>query len=266
MEPRLIGILLHIIIPSPFPICLILCSVPLLLPNIDSTYFIFRNMSSFLGPIFTLICRISCIFLATLHGSLLIYSCVINGANIALLLHSCLSVMTKNPTPKQNSAVNSNLGSLPKIVVVQRNPSFPENFRNYRQLQVMLTVINQVAFEALPVAIFVMLLCCISMGYIVVELTGTVTFPMTIMAIFTLILFTGLIHLLMPLLAEVTIRSLNFVEYWYLQNMSGFRRKQLRSCRRLSIWIGPFLKVTRAIRIQCFSLALYHTVSLVILI
>lgn len=274
MEPNIIGVLLHLIIPSPLLACFILCSIPVLLPNIDSTNFIFRK-ASFISPIYILICRILLIFFATLHGSILIFSCVINGTNVALVLHSCLSVMSSNPrtmeelTPTKlwgtNNVANSNLGSLSPILV-QKTSFFLENFMNYRQLQVMMTVINQVAFEVVQVAILVMLLCCISMGYIVVKLTGKVPFPITIFAIVTLILFIGLIHLLMPLLVEVTEKTLNFVRYWQLQNTSGRRKRQLRSCRALAVWIGPFLRVTREIRIQFFSSALYHTVSLIILV
>lgn len=119
-------------IPSPIPACLILCSIPILLPKIDSTYFMFRNVT-LIGPTYILICRILLIFFVTLHGSILIYDFIIHSANNVLLLHAYLRVIANNPKAiggqtvlDKNNAANSNLGNLSRILV-QKISSFSEN-------------------------------------------------------------------------------------------------------------------------------------------
>lgn len=144
--------------------------------------------------------------------------------------------------------------------------NFSNNFMKYRQLQIITVVTNQVMFTVFPAAMLVTLICCVSMGYLIIKLTGAVPMPLTMLAVSFLILFSVIIHVLMPLLIEVATLSFDFVTFWHLQNPSGNRRRQLKSCRLIRLSVGSFLYMSKGFRAELFSLAIYYTISLVILV
>lgn len=275
-EPKLIGLLLHAMIPAPIATTFVFCSVPLILPHVDPTYFLFRNISS-LSSIPILFCRLFIISISTLHGSVLIYTCIIYGTNIYLMFHISLKSMINQKlfedVKYQEENGTSTITDFKILIRVSkfglkfgRIPSFARNLLKYRQLQVMITILNQIAFVILPFSMMVLLVCCVACGYMLIKLTGSVPFPITLLSMFVICLFVTLVHFMVPLMVEVTVRSNDFIRLWKLRRVSAYRRKQLESFRLIRISIGPFGYVTKGLKILCFSLALYHTVSMVVLL
>lgn len=260
-ESKFLGLLLHAMIPAPFGTAIIFSSIPILLPNVDPSYFLFQNLSTF-SPSLALIFRVFIISTTTFHGSIIIYTSVINTTNIILTIHNCLKVMTDRKPLETSTEFNTSRISEKFYGIVR----FPRNFSKYRQLQAMVTIINHITFATLPFSMLVALVCCVGFGYILVKLSCTVPILVTIMAIFFLTLFIGIIHALFPVIVEVAVKSEKFLEISKLQNVSKYRKKQLQSCRLLKMSIGPFCSATKGIRIQCLSFALYHTVQLIILV
>lgn len=250
-----IGLFLHLLIPATIIVPLILSLVPVILPNFDATYFLFRHVILLPHPV-KLVLRMILVLLMVGHGSILIYSCVINGTNVALSFFLCLFTMTRK---RSNFFV-----ALPKIWIIKLTP-FRTDLMKYRQLQVLLTPTNHIAFIVLPFSLLVTLFMCITTGCMLVKFGGIVPLPIFMAGIFFNGMFVAIVHFLLPLLAEVAIKSEQFIRFSKVRNISKYRQQQLKSCRVLTLAIGPFLKVTKAIRIKYLAIALYNTVSLIIL-
>lgn len=251
-----IGFFLHLLIPLPVIKPLLLCLVPLVIPNIDPTYFLFRHVT-FLPHSVNFILRMTLTLLSVCHGCILIYSCVIYGTNVALSFFLCLITMTRK---RANFFV-----TLPKIGVVKFTP-FRKDFMKFRQLQILLTPTNEVAFIVLPFSMLVTLLTCVTMGCMLVKFGGIIPLPISIVEILFILVFAAIVHFLLPLLAEVAIKSEDFIRFSKVRNISNYWKRQLNSCPVLGLGVGPFFKATRAIRIKYLAIALYNTVSLIILI
>lgn len=262
-------------IPAPIATTLIFFSVPLLLPHVDPTYFLFRSVIT-LSPISTLFCRLFIISITTFHGSVLIYVVIIYGTNIFLMLHTCLRSMIsqthfEDPKHQEETYPGSTISNLSVLCRVSKFSekldlvtSFSRNLSKYRQLQLMITIFNQFFFIILPFAIIVQIVCCVAFGYMLIKLTESMPFPITLLAMFFISLFVVFVHVIVPLIVEVTVKSENFIKFWQLCKVSAYRKKQLQSFRLMRVSIGPFGYVTRGLKIQCFSLTLYYTVSMIV--
>lgn len=200
------------------------------------------------------ILRVVITIIVTCHGCILIYSCIINATNVALCVYLCLSWMTGKPKKL-----------FPKTPGIEFTP-FHTSFMKFRQLQVLLTPTNEVAFIALPFAMLATLVTCVMTGCMLVKFGINVPLPISVSGSFFQIMFVAFVHGLLPLLAEVATKSEQFIRYSKVRNISKYKKKQVKSCHILALAIGPFLKVTKALRIKYLAITLYNMVSLIVLI
>ncbi|OXA38263.1 hypothetical protein Fcan01_27037 [Folsomia candida] len=101
-------------------------------------------------------------------------------------------------------------------------------------------------------------------GYILVKLVAVVGPPFTFISASLILLEIALVHLGMPLMTEVSISAEYFIRIWKLKEISGWRRRQLRSCKLLKVAIGPFGYVRKQSRGAMFSKMFECALTLII--
>ncbi|OXA48264.1 hypothetical protein Fcan01_17444 [Folsomia candida] len=217
--------------------------IPLLVHNIDPTYFWFRNVA-WLSPNLKIVIRITIIFLLALHSSNLTLCGSVMGSNVALMYLKCLKQMT-----------NFDNGIT----------KFRKFFAMYKQLYIITTVSNDVVYFVLPIGLFSSLLLGIVFLYVVIVLTGKISLALTFIAGSISAAIIGMVHLVLPLAAEITEASGDFKRGWEAKReLSGGDRKGLKGFRLLRLWVGPFQYVSKSSRVDFISALLYYTVSLII--
>lgn len=245
-EPKLIGMILNfLMIPSIItaPSCAAL--FPILVHNVDPTYFWFRNIPFFSKySKLTVIIRMAIIYITILHGCVLVNSTIITSVNICLMLNSDLNKLTKR----------------------DKVHNFPKTLRKYRQLQLMMTITNQVVEYLLTAALLTYFVCFVMIGYIVVRLSNLIPMAMTLLCVAFIVFFLAFVHTILPLPIRGLERSEEFVRNGDMENLQKLERKELKSCSVLRLRIGPYTTLTKAFRTNFFSFVVYHTVNLIIIL
>lgn len=82
----------------PFPIIngFLMCIIPIFIDNIDPTYFWFRHAQRIFPPTYILALRILLLFIITMHGSMIIFPCIIYATNVILSLDTNLRKMARH--------------------------------------------------------------------------------------------------------------------------------------------------------------------------
>lgn len=194
------------------------------------------------------LCRILIIFPATLHGCMMIFGCANVLTNVTLTLNTVLKKGTIQNSWKK----------------FQNISKYMKSFIKYRQLQVLNKVVNEVFYYIIPIGLVLPFLCVVVMGYIAIKMADTMPHAVTFIMVSVTVAILGLGHWVLPLIADVTVNSENFVRGWKLQRFSQHSRKQLASCRPLKICCGPFAHVDKTLRVYFFSGLFDCTISLVI--
>lgn len=236
-------------IPFAIQIPLNVSTTPLLMPDIDPTYFFFKELS-FISPHLKLFLRIITVFIATFHGSLSLSGFLIFMGNVIRAILICFKFML---IPK------SFLGQ-----ISSRSIKFLGALLKYRQLQIYLTVANQALQYFMPVGLFIALVMSCACGYFVIKLAHFISFVFTLISIFAIILVFLAVHVLVTMGADITLKSRECISYWELKGFSAHRKRLLKSCRPLALWVGPFFVLEKETRANYLSLIIYNTISLII--
>ncbi|OXA44446.1 hypothetical protein Fcan01_20486 [Folsomia candida] len=261
-----VGIVLHGFITGliVFPMCV--CFIPLLEYKMDPTYFWFRNIT-FLPYSAEILIRILIIFFVVLHGSVLIYSSSIYLIWAVLCFNDCLN--NANLLGITNTAdLKSVHDVFLRLKVVRRIAKvftkFSSSLRKYRQLQIVTALVNNLLKNVILVLVGIMMIGSIVSGYILIKLRRQAPYSLIFFAVFTLTLIVVSIHLLFPLVIDATKKSNIFIRFWQLQNISDYRKKQLKSCRLLEFRVGSFHVVDGSSRANLMYVIVYYTVTFVI--
>lgn len=232
--------------------------MPFLLENVDPTYFIFRNVKILSAP-WILVFRIISIFSPLLHSSVILVSGVIILTNVLIITISAITSMINDKKTKK-------LGRIKVFQKIQNMVQFLQYISKYRQIQLVICVMNDVCYFVFPLVLLLPLIAVVGTGYILVKLTRFIPFPIIfVSAVFGVCCIAGL-HMIMPLLAEITTRSQEFVRHWELRGVTDYRVKSLKSCGPIRVAMGPFFYVNKWTRSTFLSLMVYYTVSVIILV
>lgn len=137
-------------------------------------------------------------------------------------------------------------------------------FTGIRQLAIQTTETNQVFFYVIPFGLFVIFgVSCISVCF-VVRLSASLPIVLSFYSILVVILAASVVHGLVPMFAEYKLQSEKFLCFWNAKQSSSVRTRELKSCRPLGIWAGPFFVIGKKTRTTYLELVLYYTASLVI--
>lgn len=269
----IIGLFLNAMVSGPILATLTVSSLPILLPSVDPTYIWFRDIC-WIPSNLKLLIRVVITFIEVGHGSQQLFCLIIYVVNFALPFHTCLNWMThpklfqggeQTGSPRPPSTM-LDLGKLCRMsnvfVKIGRAARFPDYYFKYRQLQVVMTVTNQIIWFIVPVTMLLgLVLACVT-GFMVIKLSGQIPLPLIFLSAFLLIMILCAAHGITPLAANVTTKSEVFIWFWKLQNFSGYRKRQLRSLRALEFYVGPIFKIKESTRGTFLSLILYYTVTL----
>lgn len=215
-------------------------AIILLKGDLDPTWFWWRN-SSFLSQETTLFLRVVTILLATFHGSLVMTDLVISTVNGTLAILFCLQELCITNGGKYG---------------------FYFSFLKYRQISVLTTLANQVVFYIVPVGLLVAMFNCVVSVYFVIKLSAQLPVVVSLFSICLIIAVVIVAHVVVPMCADVKVQSANFTRAWKLRGCSAYRTRQLRSCRALGFWVGPFFVIGKQTRGEYLELVLYHSVTL----
>ncbi|OXA48270.1 hypothetical protein Fcan01_17442 [Folsomia candida] len=123
------------------------------------------------------------------------------SSNAALMYLKCLKEIT-------------NFENLDNITLKFRNVSivkFRKFLAMYKQLYIITTVTNEVVYFILPIALFSSLLLGIVFLYVLIVLTGKISLSLTFIAGSISVAIIGMVHLVLPLMAEITEASGDFM-------------------------------------------------------
>lgn len=188
--------------------------------------------------------RMSIIFLTILHGILLINGTVINYVNIGLMFDS----------------------DLKKLRNGDRVQNFAEQLHKYRQLQIVMTIINHTVENLVAASMLTMFICFVIMGFTVVRLGNFIPMSIILMCIAFILFFSVFVDTMMPLAVGQSARSEAFVRNLEMQNQSKKEQKELKSCSILRLRVGPYTTLSKEFRTNFLSIVLYHTVNLIIML
>jgi hypothetical protein len=107
------------------------------------------------------------------------------------------------------------------------------------------------------------LMACIG-GYLLIKLSGSVPAPVSFVAVMSLIVVSTAAHFLFPLASDCNTKSDQVLKFWSKEGCSKYRRRLLRSCSKLGIWVGPFFKFTKQTRTEYIGLTMYYMLTLLI--
>lgn len=136
--------------------------------------------------------------------------------------------------------------------------------RKYRQLQIITVILNQLLTYVLPQTNLIFLVGNVMLGYLLIKMTGIVPHALIILDLITLTSVMGYIQLGFGLMADVERKSDNFLMGLQFQGDSSYRRRELKSCKELKIWAGPYFVIKKSTRIELFGLMAYYAMSCVI--
>lgn len=270
----MIGLFLHLMIPFSLQIPLTSVAIPLLQDNIDPSYFWFRDVSS-ISQGHKLFLRIGIMLVTVGHGSTVLIALGISIVNMGRMFQICFKSMSNPKLFRGNAGSSSGVkmvhfkfGKVLEMSTVftrfGKSAKFPEALFKYRQIAILATVGNQITRIIIPVGLMIILVTCCISGYFIIKLSSQVPLVLTLFAVLLIIVDVVAGIVLIPLGADITVKSNEFVGFWKLQGFSGYRKRQLRSCKPLVIKVGPFFDVEKKTKRIYLSQALYYTVNLVI--
>lgn len=218
---------------------------PIIVHNVDPTYFWFRNILLFsTHSKLAVIIRMVIIFLTLRHGCVLVNATVITYVNIGLMVNSYLKQLTKRDEVH----------------------NFAKKLHKYRQLQIIMIITNHTIQDIMAAGLLTFFICFVIVGYIVVRLSNVFPTAMILLCIIFILFFVIFVHSILPLAIGGIARSEEFIRDWEVQNLPKVERKELKSCNILRHRVGPYTTLTKGFRTNFFSFVLYHTVNLIIVL
>lgn len=225
----MVGLYLHIMLLAPFEIPVTACAIPLLIGDIDPTYFWFRDFT-FASATVKLFLRIVLTYLSTTHGSLVMTDVLISKANVARTTLNCLKTMTnlkilqKRDKDKQSeSGIETDF-----ILKSQKSSKFTKSLLKYRQLSILTTVANQGFYYILPAALFICLVECTVSVYFLIKLNYYLPFVLLLFSVCIVIVVFLVGHAVVPMFGRVTAQSENFVFFLEIGKMLGPQETSVR--------------------------------------
>ncbi|OXA38249.1 hypothetical protein Fcan01_27040 [Folsomia candida] len=236
-----LGLLLHLLIPLLITNPLGVAFTPIFIDNkSDPTYFLFRNWTD-VPPFGKILLRLPILILNHFHCSVIIVGWFIIMGNTIPLVTKCVKIMCSS-----------------KDII------FENAFRKYRELQIITEALNQILYLTFSSLVFIPVICFTMFSYILVKLVAVVPFLVTFIVTSFIFLEIALVHLGMPLMTDVSLSAQDFIRIWKLKEISGWRRRRLRSCKLLKVAIGPFGYVGKGSRGALFSKMFDCALSLII--
>lgn len=225
---------------------------PWLHPAIHPTYFWFRDFK-FMSENLKIFLRCLIIFILTFHGG---FNCV------GIVIYIGYFVMLISWSLREFGCMRTreNYSQLFQIMA-----NFPGKYLQYRQLQVIMVELNELLCYALPIWLFLVFLCALMSGYLLVDLANVLPMLILVCSLVIDISAIAIINAIFPLMARIPIRSGDLIKFWKLsQAFSKHRARQLKSCKALKIYLGHFRCLGRGSRMEFLSSILYYTATLVI--
>lgn len=247
MEPKLIGLILNfLMIPSIIGAPIGASVFPLLVDNVDPTYFWFRDISFFSNHRrLTIILRVVIIYLTFLHGNVILNVTVITCGNIALMFYACLETLTR----------------------CGRNHKFGTKLHTYRQLQILMTITNHTLQHLMAFGLLVAFIGFVIMGYVVVKLFHVMPIAMTLfLSVISVLCFVAIVDTMLPIAIRGTLLSGEFIRKWGMQSLRRWERKELKSCRILRLRVGSYTTLTKGFLTNFVARTFYDTVNLIIFV
>lgn len=235
-------------------------TIILLRGDIDPTYFWFGDDTS-IPPTFQFFLRSGIIFMATFHGFLGVTDIIISLANVVQTMLSCFKVLA-TPTVINLDGIKSELSEV--YSKFGKSAKFPKCLLKYRQLSILATVSNQAFYYIIPTGLFIGLFVGSISVYFVIKLVTRLSFVFKLISILVIIVVGIAANTVLPMGAEALGQSIQFISFWKQERYSGYRRRQLESCRPLGFWVGPFFLLGKETRVKYLELVLYYTINLLI--
>lgn len=232
----MIDLFLYLLIAYPFLITCTVASIPLLQSNIDPTYFWFKNTSA-IPPEPKFFLRVLIIFLACFHGAFVFADSLISMVNVARSIIRCFKAMS---SPGQKKAM-----------------SFSKSLLKLRQLSIVTTVSNQGFYYMIPGGLLVCLVVCCVSAYFVVKLSSHLPLVLSLFSILLMVLAVIFAHVVIPMFADITVQSRNFIYFWKRKECSAHRKRQIKSFR------GPFFLLDTQTRGTYLEMVMYNSISLI---
>lgn len=211
--------------------------------TLDPTYLWFRNVTiiSFRLQLFF---RVVLTFVILLHSCILLSGFGIVGVSIILALLETL-----------------------ERVASQSERKIGKHFvfiKTYRQLEIINQVVNIIDSYIFPIFVLILIVVAVLMGYMIVKMTGYIPYALLVLETLLSAVIYVCILVAFPLVADLLEKSVNFIRIFKLQSGSAYRKKQLRSCRPLKIWAGPYFYIHKGTGITLLGLISYYTMSSII--
>lgn len=256
----LIGLFSHLLLLFPFQIPVTTCAIILLSGDIDPTYFWFKDFT--ISSHLKLFLRCTIIGVANIHGTLVMADILISIANVIQATRNGFKRMS--PPKLWQGRYEFNFKMSHVLTKLGKSAKFPKFLSKYRQLSILTRVTNQASYYVVPVAIFIGLFNCIICAYFVIRLSSTLPVLLLICSILIITMVVVAAHGCFPVLADVTLEGKRVIELWKLEERSSYKKRQLKSCRPLGIWIGPFFMMGKYTRRTYLELVLSYTFSLIV--
>lgn len=240
---NLMGVFLHGIVSAIITTPLGACGAIAVDRKLDPTYLWFRNLT-IISSRLKLILQLIVIFPMVLHASILIFGFGVIGVNIILLI---LEVLEREPY--QNS---------------RHSWKYVINMQTYLQLVIITQVMNTIIWYFLPVFTLILVVFTIVMGYMILKMAGSIPYALIILDAMLSALILWFIMLAFPVVADVMMKSADFLRNLELHGVSNYRKRQLRSCRQLKICAGSYFCIHKSTGITLLDLIAYYTMSAII--
>ncbi|OXA47853.1 hypothetical protein Fcan01_17437 [Folsomia candida] len=232
-------------------------SIPLVIPNMDPSYFLFRGVC--LPPKIKILLRVELTFTLVFHNAIMIFSLLIYIVNVTSSLHICLDDMASDNTGRRNAT-----GSHVQNVAISKFEQFQIYFLKYKQLQIIAEIQNGILVYVYPVALLVAISLGSVLGYVLVVLNEDVPFSLVLQAGIVLVLLVGAAHKLIPLVANITGKSEDFLLFWGVQkSTSSLGRRKLKSLTNLRMKVGNFFAIKKSARTVFLWMLLDNIITLI---
>lgn len=234
----------------PFAVTLTAAMVSFMKQDLDPTYFFYRNIFS--GSSLNLV-RITINCVLTFHSALVFIDFIITMVNVVGATLACFKKMLVPKLFQQRCETK-----------FQNNDNFYKFFLKYRQLSITTTVGNQIFYYILPAVLFIWLvLGCVSV-YLVIKLSPQLPLVLSLFAGLLIILVGIVANGIVPMFAKEDRESERFLYLWKLNAHSAYRKRQLESCKRFGLEVGPFFVLASGTRVRYFELVLGYSINLLI--
>lgn len=239
------GLIFHGLIPSAVTCPITVAALTFHLERDDPTYHIYRHVT-FLPPYLQLSVRVATMFFTCLQCVTVLFLSTIFCLTIVEAFLTCQTTLVSSST--------KNLFN------------FDTDFAKYRQLTILAKVTNDIMYYPIPVAFLTILLCCIVCGHMLLKLTGVVPIELTLLAGIVLTILILILLYVVRQFGDVFYQSSDIIRAWKLRaaGESKCRTRQVQSCRKVTIEVGPFFFVRKETTLKMISEIAYYTISLVI--